>query len=97
MWDGAEQANLSGQECSENGFESHSAVMGWSISPQLYSKWKTNVENKFGKKFFIAPEYNRAWNYGNYKNSGLMRLQATAVHGLTIFWQQRSPKNSANE
>ena len=90
-WDGGEQGLMSGQECKDyvfgKSYESHAATIGWKINDALYSKWKKNVEAKYGAGSFKAPQENRAWNYKGYKNNNLMRYNATAVHGRTIFWK----------
>ncbi|MCX6232917.1 MAG: hypothetical protein NTZ33_15415 [Bacteroidetes bacterium] len=96
-WDGIDQAIIRGNECSENGSESHAATIGWTIKKTLFDKWKTNVEKINGKGTFVAPQHNRAWNYKGYKNVNLMRYNATAVHGPTIFWKTRAPKNASTE
>ena len=92
QWDGAEQAMVPLQymdKPSNGRFMFKMNTMGWSMSDEDYSSWKTAVENKFGiGKFTVPQEKSATSNYGGMKNKGRIRLQSTAQYGLTIFWKE---------
>ena len=81
QWDGAEQGLFpaSDKRKSSGTWELHKNTMGWDISDEHYSKWKTSV----GKNF-VAPQVSTA-NTG--LNKGKIRLTSSAVYNSTIFWK----------
>jgi RHS repeat-associated protein len=108
-WDGIEQGQVDGQECKDyyttskgvKSCESHAATLGWTMSKSLYDKFKVAVEKVKGKDSFKAPQHSRAWNYdrgkAHYRNQNLMRYEATAVEGGTVFWKTRNGKKAEKQ
>lgn len=98
-WDGVEQSHLTGTTCKENGFESHAATQGWTISDELFSKWKAGILSakdekgnlKFSDAYIKAPQHNKAKKCykqkGVYYNENLYRLRSVAAFGASIFWK----------
>jgi hypothetical protein len=99
-WDGVEQSHLTGTVCHENGFESHAATQGWTISDDFFTKWKAGILSakdskgnlKFTEEYIKAPQHIKAIKCykdrkGVYYNENLYRLRSVAAYGASIFWK----------
>lgn len=100
-WDGAEQGMMTGENCSDNGYQSHAAGIGWTIHSVHYKNWSDNINNKWADKF-IAPQHVKAIKCnafknknGVYFNEGLYRYESVAQYALTIFWKDRGISENA--
>ncbi|WP_053328327.1 hypothetical protein [Chryseobacterium gallinarum] len=101
MWDGAEQAAfpIGDDRFSSGKFEIHMNTMGWSISEEHYSKWKTGVE-RLGAPFNAPREkYTPGKNPKNkYSTMNTIALESRAVYLGTIFWKElKTRKKKPNE
>lgn len=94
-WDGIEQAAFiaSDTRYSNGRFELHKNTIGWNISDDHYTKWKSfATANGYA---FNAPQVSRSVG-GVYLRSnrkipisgGRVGFTSTAVYGGTIFWKQ---------